>query len=69
MGEVFGLTSKFSLYSMTQLNELLEDDDKLSEIVKDMDEVRARCQQRQPRFLHDCLPCKTSLLCHAFISL
>lgn len=43
MGEIFELTSKFSSYSMTQLNELLEDDDKLNEIVKEMDEVSDRC--------------------------
>lgn len=43
MGETFRLTEKFSSYSMTGLNELLEDDDKLSEIVREMDEVKARC--------------------------
>lgn len=69
MGEIFGLASKFSLYSMTQLNELLEDDDKLTEIVKEMDEVSTRCQQIQPRFLFGSFLCKTSLLCHVFISL
>lgn len=55
MGEIFGLTSKFSSYSMKQLNELLEDDDKLNEIVKEMDEVSARCQEIQPRVLYSSL--------------
>lgn len=69
MGEIFGFTSKFSSYSMTKLNELLEDDDKLNEIVKEMDEVSACFQPIQSRSLQDSLPCKTPLLCHIFISL
>ena len=32
--------SKFSAYTMTQLNEILEDDIKLSNMVQEMDEVR-----------------------------
>ena len=36
-------TPKLSAYTMTQLNELLEDDEKLSNIVQEMDEVRALC--------------------------
>ncbi|GAA6095418.1 VPS37B subunit of ESCRT-I b [Tachysurus ichikawai] len=47
MGDIFGLTSKFSSYSMTQLNELLEDDDKLNEIVKDMDEMQEMQQTKE----------------------
>ncbi|XP_060765422.1 VPS37B subunit of ESCRT-I b [Neoarius graeffei] len=47
MGEIFELTSKFSSYSMTQLNELLEDDDKLNEIVKEMDEMQEMQQTKE----------------------
>ena len=32
-------SDKFSAYTMTQLNELLEDDDKLNKIVQEMEEV------------------------------
>lgn len=35
-----GFGNKLSGYTMTQLNELLEDDDKLNKIVVDMEEVR-----------------------------
>ncbi|KAJ8379294.1 hypothetical protein SKAU_G00000720 [Synaphobranchus kaupii] len=34
-----GFGNKFSSYSMTQLNELLEDDEKLNKIVQEMEEV------------------------------
>lgn len=37
--EMSGFGNKFSSYSMTQLNELLEDDDKLNSIVQEMEEV------------------------------
>ncbi|TSM28083.1 Vacuolar protein sorting-associated protein 37B [Bagarius yarrelli] len=47
MGEMFGLTSKFSSYSLTQLNELLEDDDKLIQIVKEMDEMQEMQQTKE----------------------
>ncbi|KAK3521823.1 hypothetical protein QTP70_018559 [Hemibagrus guttatus] len=47
MGEIFGLTSKFTSYSMTQLNELLEDHDKLNEIVKEMDEMQEMQQTKE----------------------
>lgn len=30
---------KFSAYTMTQLNEILEDDEKLTQMVQEMDEV------------------------------
>lgn len=39
MGEIFGSTNRFASYSIAQLSELLEDDDKLNEIVKETDEV------------------------------
>ncbi|XP_063066059.1 VPS37B subunit of ESCRT-I b [Engraulis encrasicolus] len=39
MGEINAFTDKFSSYTMTQLNELLEDDDKLNKIVTEMDEM------------------------------
>ncbi|XP_041691738.1 vacuolar protein sorting-associated protein 37B-like [Coregonus clupeaformis] len=35
-----GFGNKFSSYSMTQLNELLEDDDKLNSIVQEMEEMQ-----------------------------
>ncbi|XP_036385798.1 VPS37B subunit of ESCRT-I b [Megalops cyprinoides] len=41
-----GFTNKLSSYSMTQLNELLEDDEKLNKIVEEMDEVRDVQQQK-----------------------
>ncbi|KAM9455369.1 VPS37B subunit of ESCRT-I b [Clarias gariepinus] len=47
MGEIYGFTSKFSSYSMTQLNELLEDDEKLSEIVKELDEMQEMQQTKE----------------------
>ncbi|XP_045063932.1 vacuolar protein sorting-associated protein 37B-like [Coregonus clupeaformis] len=40
MGEMAELTDKFNSFTMTQLNELLEDDEKLNDIVKEMDEMR-----------------------------
>ncbi|XP_071219612.1 vacuolar protein sorting-associated protein 37B-like [Salvelinus alpinus] len=40
MGAMAELTDKFSSFTMTQLNELLEDDEKLNDIVKEMDEMR-----------------------------
>ena len=39
MGEMAEFNEKFSSFSMTQLNELLEDDEKLNSIVKEMNEV------------------------------
>lgn len=36
-------TDKFSSFTMTQLNELLEDDEKLNSIVKEMNEVSSPC--------------------------
>lgn len=33
-------SNKFSAYTMTQLNEILEDDEKLTKMVQEMDEVR-----------------------------
>ena len=32
-------SDKFSAYTMTQLNEILEDDEKLTQMVQEMDEV------------------------------
>lgn len=32
-------SNKFSGYTMTQLNEILEDDEKLTKMVQEMDEV------------------------------
>ena len=32
-------SNKFSAYTMTQLNEILEDDEKLTKMVQEMDEV------------------------------
>lgn len=39
MGERAAFTDKFSSYTMLQLNELLENDEKLIKIVTEMDEV------------------------------
>ncbi|XP_062340452.1 vacuolar protein sorting-associated protein 37B-like [Osmerus eperlanus] len=39
MGEMAEFNDKFRSFSMTQLNELLEDDEKLNSIVKEMDEM------------------------------
>ncbi|XP_036450468.1 VPS37B subunit of ESCRT-I b [Colossoma macropomum] len=47
MGEIFEFASKFSLYSVTQLNELLEDDEKLNKIVKEMDEMQEVQQSKE----------------------
>ncbi|XP_072515764.1 VPS37B subunit of ESCRT-I b [Salminus brasiliensis] len=47
MGEKFEFTSKFSSYSVTQLNELLEDDEKLNSIVKEMDEMQEVQQSKE----------------------
>ncbi|KAM6965206.1 VPS37B subunit of ESCRT-I a [Aplochiton taeniatus] len=44
------LTNKFSSYSMTQLNELLEDDEKLNIFVEEMDEMQ-EVQQTKERTL------------------
>lgn len=33
-------SSKFGAYTMTQLNEFLEDDEKLTKMIQEMDEVR-----------------------------
>ncbi|KAJ7988375.1 hypothetical protein DPEC_G00322900 [Dallia pectoralis] len=40
-------TDKFSSFSMTQLNEMLEDDEKLNSIVKEMDEMREVQQMKE----------------------
>lgn len=40
MGEMAGFTDKFDSFTVTELNELLEDDTKLYSIVQEMDEVR-----------------------------
>lgn len=42
MGEMSGFENRFHSYSTTQLHELLEDDDKLRKIVREMDEVGDR---------------------------
>jgi len=42
MGEMSGFENRFHSYSATQLHELLEDDDKLRKIVREMDEVGDR---------------------------
>ncbi|XP_026876583.2 VPS37B subunit of ESCRT-I b [Electrophorus electricus] len=47
MGDLFVITNKFSSYSVTQLNELLEDDEKLSTIVKEMDEMQEVQQTKE----------------------
>lgn len=36
-------TNKFSAYTKTQLNEILEDDEKLTKMVLEMEEVGLRC--------------------------
>ncbi|CAB1318770.1 unnamed protein product [Coregonus sp. 'balchen'] len=48
MGEMAEFTDKFSSFTMTQLNELLEDDEKLNSIVKEMDEM---CEVQQVKEL------------------
>ncbi|XP_034152677.1 VPS37B subunit of ESCRT-I b isoform X1 [Esox lucius] len=40
-------TEKFSSFTMTQLNEMLEDDEKLNSIVKEMDEMREVQQMKE----------------------
>ncbi|KAI1900941.1 hypothetical protein AGOR_G00055010 [Albula goreensis] len=42
-----GFGNKFSSYSMTQLNELLEDDEKLNKIVEEMEEVQEVQQAKE----------------------
>ncbi|XP_021477640.1 vacuolar protein sorting-associated protein 37B [Oncorhynchus mykiss] len=42
-----GFGNKFSSYSMTQLNELLEDDDKLNSIVQEMEEMQEVQQTKE----------------------
>uniref|UniRef100_A0A4W5PCM5 VPS37B subunit of ESCRT-I n=1 Tax=Hucho hucho TaxID=62062 RepID=A0A4W5PCM5_9TELE len=42
-----GFGNKFSSYSMTQLNELLEDDDKLNSIVQEMEEMKEVQQTKE----------------------
>ncbi|KAL2092453.1 hypothetical protein ACEWY4_012251 [Coilia grayii] len=42
-----GFGSKLSGYTMTQLNELLEDDDKVNKIVEDMEEVQGVQQNKE----------------------
>ncbi|XP_030647205.1 VPS37B subunit of ESCRT-I a [Chanos chanos] len=42
-----GFGNKLSAYSMTQLNELLEDDEKLNKIIKDMDEIKDLQQSKE----------------------
>ncbi|XP_068577127.1 VPS37B subunit of ESCRT-I a [Cebidichthys violaceus] len=39
--------NKFSAYSMTQLNEILEDDEKLSQMVQEMDEMQEVQQSKE----------------------
>ncbi len=39
MGEMSGFENRLQSYSSTQLHELLEDDDKLRRMVREMDEV------------------------------
>lgn len=43
MGEIATFTEIFRSYSMSQLNELLEDNEKLNKIVTEMDEVSNLC--------------------------
>lgn len=47
-------TSKFSEYTMSQLNEILEDDEKLTNMIQEMDEVSETLQC--------CLPLATDSL-------
>ncbi|KAI4890415.1 hypothetical protein NFI96_010797 [Prochilodus magdalenae] len=47
MGEILEFSSKFSSYSVTQLNELLENDEKLNKIVNEMDEMQEVQQSKQ----------------------
>ncbi|KAJ8005866.1 hypothetical protein DPEC_G00122360 [Dallia pectoralis] len=45
--EMSGISNTFSSYSMTQLNELLEDDDKLYKIVQEMGEMKEVLQTKE----------------------
>ncbi|XP_051973274.1 vacuolar protein sorting-associated protein 37B-like [Xyrauchen texanus] len=47
MGEMSGFENRFNTYSTAQLNELLEDDDKLREIVREMDEMQEMQQNKE----------------------
>nr|XP_046202877.1 VPS37B subunit of ESCRT-I a isoform X1 [Oncorhynchus gorbuscha] len=42
-----GFWNKFSSYSMTQLNEMLEDDDKLNKIIQEMEEMQDVQQNKE----------------------
>uniref|UniRef100_A0A8C7XS38 VPS37B subunit of ESCRT-I n=1 Tax=Oryzias sinensis TaxID=183150 RepID=A0A8C7XS38_9TELE len=44
-------SNKFSGYTMTQLNEILEDDEKLTKMVQEMDEVSKEVQQNKEKTL------------------
>ncbi|XP_067289660.1 VPS37B subunit of ESCRT-I b [Pseudorasbora parva] len=47
MGEMSGFENRFHSYSTTQLHELLEDDDKLRNIVREMDEIQEMQQNKE----------------------
>ncbi|XP_030623908.1 VPS37B subunit of ESCRT-I b [Chanos chanos] len=47
MGEIPEIANKFSSYSVTQLNELLEDDDKLNKIVSETDKIQEVQQTKE----------------------
>ncbi|XP_077099687.1 VPS37B subunit of ESCRT-I b [Siphateles boraxobius] len=47
MGEMSGFENRFHSYSATQLHELLEDDDKLRKIVREMDEMQDMQQNKE----------------------
>ncbi|KAK7120954.1 hypothetical protein R3I94_020816 [Phoxinus phoxinus] len=47
MGEMSGFENRFHSYSATQLHELLEDDDKLRNIVREMDEMQEMQQNKE----------------------
>ncbi|XP_066507132.1 VPS37B subunit of ESCRT-I b [Hoplias malabaricus] len=47
MGEIFEFSSKFSTYSVSQLNELIEDDEKVNKIVTEMEEMQQVQQSKE----------------------
>lgn len=45
--DMAGFASKLSSYSLVQLNELLEDDEKLNQIINDMEEIKGLQQNKE----------------------
>ncbi|KAL0979180.1 hypothetical protein UPYG_G00181800 [Umbra pygmaea] len=59
---MFGIANKLSSYSMTQLNELLEDDDKLNKIVQEMEEMQEVQQTKEMTLASNRISAEQNLL-------